>query len=65
MPSTHTHTHKYAHTVGKENLSKMPRDEIADYVLSLTRIALDDERIDEIDNLETLNMGVTHLYLQR
>ncbi len=46
-------------------LSKMSFEEVADAVLELKYIRLDDERISEIDNMEALGPNVTHLYLQR
>jgi hypothetical protein len=46
-------------------MSKMSATEIADAVLDLKHVRLDDERIAEIDNMEALGPNVTHLYLQR
>lgn len=52
-------------TVKGDELSGLSADEVADRVLSLASIHLDEERINDIDNLEMLGVGVTHLYLQR
>lgn len=51
--------------IGPEAMSTMSATEIADTVLDLKHIRLDDERIAEIDNMEALGPNVTHLYLQR
>uniref|UniRef100_A0A7S0TEQ0 Dynein assembly factor 1, axonemal homolog n=1 Tax=Hemiselmis andersenii TaxID=464988 RepID=A0A7S0TEQ0_HEMAN len=50
---------------GEEALAGLTGDEIADRVLVLQHVRLDDERVEEIDNLEMLGVGVSHLYLQR
>lgn len=52
-------------TVKQEDLSSLSADEVADKVLSLTHVHLEEEGIDEIDNLEMLGVGVTNLYLHR
>jgi len=51
--------------VGEDELTGLSRDEVADRVLSLEHVWLDEERINHIDNLEMLGVGVTHLYLHR
>ena len=45
-------------------MAKMNSDQIADAVMKIDKVLLDDECIAEIDNLEALG-AVTHLHLQR
>ena len=50
--------------LGEEVVARMKADEIAEAVMKLSKVHLEDECIEEIDNLEALGT-VTHLYLQR
>jgi hypothetical protein len=50
--------------LGEDVVAAMTADQIADAVVKLDKVRLDDECIDEIDNLEGL-VAVTQLQLQR
>jgi len=50
--------------LGEAVVASMKADQIADAVMKLDKVRLDDECIEEIDNLEALG-AVTHLQLQR
>ena len=50
--------------LGQDVVSGMSADDIADAVMKLDKVLLDDECIEEIDNLEALG-AVTQLHLQR